>query len=302
MKAVSFDPTFCKMTNTSDRNGRALEYIIFAEIERQLANNPVQITARTVQSQSNDRQKYLNLPSSAQQKYELAARRVWEWLFKQLSANEQVQQLDRLSDNDAKRDDVTDIRIATNIRAINLSIKHNHKAIKHQRPASTAQHCGFALKSLEDVNFRRNDKAITERFRTIAHGYLYFRDLDQDIVLSELYVPTCELVANFINEFCLQPEKANHLFTFLCGNVSFYKVIFDEQYNRLSIQTFDRSSFVESVCAENDQSYVNLSFSNLWKISMRLHTTSSRITLSPSLKFDTQLKENTEIPEEVLLL
>ncbi|MBE9010789.1 hypothetical protein IQ250_11285 [Pseudanabaenaceae cyanobacterium LEGE 13415] len=110
------------MTNLSDRNGRAFEYIVFDEIEQNLANDSVQITPRTIQAQSNDRQKYLNLPLIMQQNYALAARRVRQWLIEQLSENEQIRSLDRLSDDDAKRGDVTDIRITTNGREINLSI------------------------------------------------------------------------------------------------------------------------------------------------------------------------------------
>lgn len=286
------------MRNLSSRNGRAFEYIVVSEIRRSLSAHQIQITARALQAQQKDQQKYLDLPTASQRKYQKAAERIFDWLEREFSISSRVLSIDRLSDDDARRGDVTDIRITTSSRQINLSIKHNHKALKHQRPASTTQHCGYPAKSSEDLQFRENYKAIIETFKGVSRNIHYFRELDEGVILNYLYVPICDLVAQSINELCLQAVHSNHLFTFLVGKTDFYKIIFNEQQNELRIQSFSKPSFVNSVIAQSVQSYVYLNFSNSWKVSMRLHTASSRIANNPSLKFDTQLNSDALIPEQ----
>ncbi len=47
-----------------------------------------------------------------------------------------------------------------------------------------------------------------------------------------------------------------------------------------------------NVIATVNKQYVLLSFDNGWEISMRLHTASSQLKNSPSLKFDTKALKN----------
>jgi hypothetical protein len=288
------------MSNSSDRNGRALEYRIVDELVRQIAREQIQLTPRAIQAQRNDRQKYLSLGETEQRKYSQCAKALFNWLDQHFSISSHTINLDRLSDNDAKKGDVTDIRLTIRSEQINLSVKHNHKALKHQRPASTAQHCGYSRRSFEDAEFRNHYKVIVNLFRGFVQDAFYFRDLEEGIVMNHLYIPTCHLVADFINQLCCPPEKANHLFRFLVGTTDFYKVIFDPSRSRLLIQLFAKPDFVESVIAEANQNYVYLNFANSWKLAMRLHTASSRLGGNPSLKFDTQLSDEIMMPGEVL--
>lgn len=275
-------------TNASDQYGRALEYSIVAEIIRQLPASQIQLTARTEKKQQIDFLKYASLPIKMQQSYQRFAICVFNWLKRDFSISDDLLQIDRLPDSSSRRGDVTDIRISTSFLQINLSVKHNHKALKHQRPSATAQHCGFIKGSKEDVDFRIEYKNIMQAFLVRAQGCSKFSDLDRVITLNDLYVPVCNLVTNFINQNCLHQVNASHLFSFLVGNNDFYKLIFKEKEQALLIEEFSRLPLPSNVNAQHNQNYIYLDFSNNWKVSMRLHTASSRIHSSPSLKFDTQ--------------
>jgi hypothetical protein len=284
------------MTNLSDRNGRALEYIIVEELEQKLPQNQVQLTSRAIQELQKNKQKYLSLSPTSQLIYKRCAARIYVWLEEEFSISSESLTVDLLPDKAGREGDVTDIRILRSLPQINLSVKRNHKALKHQRPASTAQHCGFPTKTPEDRKFREEYKVITKAFLSIAQDYYYFRDLGEGIKFTHLYCPICDLVAQSISQFCQSSTNANHLFKFLLGKTDFYKIIFNERLNELYIQFFNKSTNVSSVFAESQANYVRLEFDRLWKISMRLHTASSRITTNPSLKFDTQLDDSSLVP------
>ncbi|MBD3881393.1 HaeIII family restriction endonuclease [Phormidium tenue FACHB-886] len=288
------------MQNSSDRNGRALEYAVVVQLEQRLSPKKARLTTRAVQSQLKDEQKYLSLSVYQQQQFQAWANLVYDWLEAKFLISSQDLTIDRLADTDARAGDPTDVRLESSLQKINLSIKHNHKALKHQRPASTAQHCGYSIKTPEDLQFREQYQAVIKAFNVFTSGYSYFRDLETGIVSAHLYQPICELVARSINLFCCYPEKANHLFRFLVSDTNFYKLILDLREQELRIQPFHKPEFVDAVIAKNFRNYVHLDFSNAWRISMRLHTASSRITINPNLKFDTQLDDQTSIVEERL--
>ncbi|MGI0484711.1 HaeIII family restriction endonuclease [Pantanalinema rosaneae CENA516] len=275
------------LVNTSNQYGRALEYAIVAEMLQHLPNQ-VKLTPRALKDQQRDAIHYDNLPTATQQNYRQCAVQVVAWLQQNFSISNYLLTVDRLPDHASKQGDVTDIRIHYAQSSVNLSIKHNHTALKHQRPASTAQHCGFARKSSEDIAFRTAYKNTTQSFLMMAQGTFKFCDIDQRIIFEHLYIPICDLVANFIHQNGSQTASASHLFSFLVGRTDFYKLIFQERSKLLVVEEFSQLTIPESVIAQAQKNYVYLKFSNAWEISMRLHTASSRISNNPSLKFDTQ--------------
>jgi hypothetical protein len=285
--------------NTSNQNGRALEFIIVKKLLLYLEGTlNASLSARASKDQSRDSAHFIGLTPDMQRSYESCAIKITFWLESkfQISRSQNLL-IDRLPDDAAKRGDVTDIRLAFDLKEVNLSIKHNHLALKHQRPEGTAQHCGYIKKSGEDVLFRQQYKIIATKFLSIANGYSNFRDLPEGVVHKYLYTPICDLVAKFINTYCRLPDNANHLFKFLVGQTNFYKIIFDERRKIIKISEFSEIEDVISVRAESKGSYVYLYFSNNWHIAMRLHTASSRIARNPGLKFDTQPAQ-IEVPVE----
>jgi len=186
-----------------------------------------------------------------------------------------------------------------------LSIKHNHKALKHQRPPTTAERCGFLSKSTEDRIFRKQYEDITDIFLEQAWEqfpeatkFNEIKKRQNDFINKKLYLPVCNHVANFINSHCKESRNIIALFTFLVGKTDFYKII--DFTNEIHIYKFHEIDLPQSVKAETSgDSYVKLYFSNGWVISMRLHTAASN--LGKSLKFDTQPMNLDEmIPKEII--
>lgn len=283
----------------SNQQGRALEYAIVEQIIRNLPSDKVTLSSRTFPAQQRDYSKYISLPDHLITRYQKGAICLLGWLETEFSISQHRIEIDRLPDKSSNQGDVTDIRISSNSFCINLSIKHNHQALKHQRPASTVQHCGYPKASPEDVKFRQKYSQIIQDFRKISQGYNLFRDLEPSVIFDLLYTPICLLVSGSISTLCKSALTANHLFTFLTGNTDFYKVILPAQQNCIKIQEFIHIAPVESVLSAGDRNYVYLNFSNGWELALRLHTASSRIQPNPSLKFDTQ-PTKIYVPEQIL--
>jgi hypothetical protein len=74
--------------------------------------------------------------------------------------------------------------------------------------------------------------------------------------------------------------------------MNYYKIIVDTNAQTLTIQQFTQIQMPTNVMATVKRQYVNLTFENGWEISMRLHTASSQLKNSPSLKFDTKALKN----------
>jgi len=187
---------------------------------------------------------------------------------------------------------------------LNLSVKHNHFALKHQRPSTTAIRCGFAPKSKEDLEFRKDLGNITGAFiinssKDYPDATLFneIKSQSPTYINKNLYFPVCNLISGFINKYSDRINVVT-LFKFLVGDTDFYKVTaFKKQ---IVIEEFARLQKPTSVTTRlKGDSYIILNFSNGWDISLRLHTASSKIGKNPSLKFDTLLI-NSDMPSKYI--
>ncbi len=190
-----------------------------------------------------------------------------------------------------------------------LSIKHNHSAIKHQRPgALVVNQCGFLKNSPEDLTYKVEYGKIRVNF--LNHlvssqiNVTEFKEIEKiqpNFIKQQLYNPMCNLVCNFLNNHVSSNKiHAQHFFTFLTGTTEYYKIIVDE--NKIQIYEFLTASPVTSLYADiRGDSYVDVSFSNNWVISMRLHTAAKKIK-GISLKFDSQLLTAMNKPIEIINL
>lgn len=276
--------------NISNQNGRALEYKIVDFLLSKKSKFSVSLSRQAEKDQQRDIENYKKLPEKLRVGYGKCAEVVHDWLLEVLPTKEVA--LNKLTDQEAKKGDVTDIQILCKGKALNLSIKHNHKALKHQRPPTTANWCGYPKKSSEDLKFREKYAALMKRFLEGARKFnpdaVNFRDLtlaDPEYINDNLYKPVCELVVSTITNLCKSQANVIHLFQFLSGTTNFYKIIdFDDKVVILDLTTVDLPSSVSAKMKK--KSYVDLDFSNNWILSMRLHTAASK--LGRSLKFDTQ--------------
>ncbi|PJE47066.1 MAG: hypothetical protein CUR34_05935 [Sediminibacterium sp.] len=275
--------------NFSDKNGRGLEYIIVDSICKTFN---VKLTNAAVRDQERDKVKFDNLNDSLKFNFKNASTKIVEWLEGKFSLkNIPLIIVDRISDMASAKGDVTDIRIIFGDSEINLSIKHNHSALKHQRPGALPQQIGLVKSDLRSTRYRSDYQLIIANFIREAKrnfpGVTLFNEIkntDPDYINEKLYSPVCYLVSNFLNEN--NHESAADFFSFLVGNLSFFKIIVtSEQIRIIEFNDIPKpNSFTSEVVGD---SYVHLEFSNGWVIIMRLHTASSRLNTG-SLKFDTQ--------------
>ncbi|PSF30602.1 hypothetical protein C7H19_23570 [Aphanothece hegewaldii CCALA 016] len=279
------------MSNKSNQHGRALEFAIVQEICARLTGKVV-LTQRANDSQAKDSLHYALLSQKMQNDFLVCSQTIYNWLEQEftLSQTNQVN-IDRFPDLSGTQGNVSDIHIKLDLaREINLSIKHRNIALKHQRPKTTPQHCGYSRDSQQSRAFYTEYERIAARFAQQTSGRTKFNELPENIKSNYLYQPICQLITEFINSYCQSQTNAEHLFRFLTGTTDYYKIHFDGNKRTINIVEFANLPPVKSVLAKTEKQYIYLDFSNEWCISMRLHNASRRITKNPSLKFDTQPK------------
>lgn len=278
--------------NISDQMGRALEYAI---VEYFIDNTDgIAPIGATLHDQVREKVKFDGLTDEQQAHYELSAEKIFEWAGNEwdLAGSKDVN-IERLPDSAAKQGDVTDIRLTIDGEIHNLSIKHNHTALKHQRPGSLPQQCGFAKKTEEDKDYRKKYQTLKDTFlENVEANFPHFTEFNEikaeegNFINKNLYDPICSLYTEFLNEHGKNPEVAQFFFSFLVGMMDFYKLVVYAEH--IEVMEFAEMPSVKRLDAEQvSDSYINVDFFNGWKISMRLHTASSRFE-GVSLKFDTQ--------------
>lgn len=282
--------------NISDQNGRSFEYSIVTEFAKQPG---VSLTERAIADQSRDKSKFDTLPAELRHRFEIAAAAIVNILtMKEYFIAGSL--IDRLPDTDAMAGDVTDIRLTLkNGKPINLSIKNNHHALKHQRPPSLMQQLGFPKKSAEDLTYRRDLQNAFNDFYRAAGGISAtaenFRDIEAlspGFIDSNLYGPVCDLVFRNLKHFLQNQDCCRKFFTFLVGNTDYIKIVLSgESLEITDFYAIPAPTQCEVTQNPAQRSYIYLHFNNGWIISLRLHTASSRMGSygdTPSTKFDTQ--------------
>lgn len=276
--------------NISDQNGRALEFKIVHDL---ISILKIDVPESTLLDQKRDEIKYQQLNGDLQIRFEDSSKKIVQWLIDTFRIDKfNDTQVIRIKDGDSKKGDVTDIRITYNKQTLNLSIKHNHNAIKHQRPSALPTQAGFDKKSQIASKYRIEYQTVLDTFNTLVKkqfpGISLYNEIkfqDENFINDHLYSPMCDIVNDFINKQ-FQVTNASSFFTFLVGSINFYKIVV---YNdKVYITKFSEIEMPINCKAEKlGKSYIILKFSNGWNLKMRLHTASSRIQ-SNSLKFDTQ--------------
>ena len=273
----------------SNDNGRVLEYLIVNEIIK-VFGSKVSLSENTIREQKRDFDKVPGVKENVIKNMKLSTVKITTWIKSIVTYNNLL--VERLIDGEGTNGDVTDIRISYGEEVLNLSIKHNHMALKHQRPMSTPQHFNFNKGSEIDVDFRKEYLLILEKFRNHVLSYkpniVLYKEV-VDVIPELLYLPICELVSKFINKHGVETSKSNDYLKFLVGNTNFKKVIVFPN-STIKIMSFDnipQSHKTSSIVKNN--SHVEVDFNNGIVLSMRLHTASSRFSQN-SLKFDTKTK------------
>jgi hypothetical protein len=270
--------------NNSDRNGRALEYIVCLELVK-LKNFNLTAQAKTLNIR--DKNKFLSLPSSLQSDYKSASTNIAKWVDSQFpnTSNANVYRL-----NDTP-DDPSDFIITDSNKKISISLKHNHEALKHPRPYSFAQACDYDKGTIEDIYHRNLMTTATNNFRNLINGKSLFNQC-QATAIDKLYNDVCSACKLAIDLWQRTDSNlASNLFKFLVSN-GFYKVIVETK-NGITVRVQDYQSIPipSTVNTKVSGNRLILEFNNGWVLNLRIHNASSRISQAPSqlsLKFDAQ--------------
>ena len=277
----------------SNINGRSLEYLLVKLISD---NNPnITISESTMNAQNRDEANISILNSELKTTMESSCLKIYDWIITEL---EELTEVIRFTDYQGTLGNPTDIKVISNSRDLNISLKHNNDAVKHQRPSATAQQFGYQKRSSEDLLFRTKYESILDDFYDIciesdpeAKKYNEVTDLTYDF----LYKPMNDLVVSFINEFGNKPNNRNHYIKFIFGYENIFRVIANG--GQVNIVPNVPSTDIISISAEryslgdetiDMKNYIKIIFNGEFFIIQRLHTASSLIE-SRSLKYDTRM-------------
>ena len=274
--------------NNSDRNGRALEYAIVMELSK-ITN--ATLTNRANNDNLRDKPKFDAIAQQSpvlSQQFIIAGVKISNWISNQF-VNEKIT-IDRLPDSN---ESVTDITITSPLKKIELSLKHNHLALKHPRPYSIAQACGYAKNSTQDISHRNLMRDVDNSFRKLVNGIQNYNNCPKTCILN-LYNNVYEACQISINNWAnTDKHLAKNLFGFIVNN-GFFKVIVNTGKDlTVKVQDFLAFGDVSTVKAliNHKSNYLTLIFNNGWEISLRVHTAATKISKPNSqlsLKFDAQ--------------
>lgn len=269
----------------SNTLGRAFEYALCQKIVSYFTN--ITLTDRAIFEQSKDKNYYDSLSSVEKIKYDIATNRICsEWLNSKILESK-TYTLDRLPDSAGVNGDVTDIRLKTSDSIVNISLKHNHNALKHPRLTRVPKWIDIDSDSkyASDYNNILNSFLLkANNLSSTATLFSELIDIDNEFVFNNLYDPLCNLVSNYLSQNIKTSSQVESLFKFMVGKYNFYKIIDTRDY--ILIQDFIDLKIPTNVKINKiDKSYIQMIFNNGVILTLRLHTASSRIS-TKSVKFD----------------
>lgn len=291
----------------SNDNGRALEARLVEVITQQ--NSKIRLIGSTNSDQIRDLVHFYALPIDQQKDFsDFSLRYIQEILVQEIDS------IERLKDTVAKQGDVTDIRIIYKDKSVrNISLKHNHDACKHQRPAALIKNQLGILDKELDAQYRRELHTIYENFQSKVlpedseNGDYLFRlvkERDPSLITS-LYSDVCNLVKKYLLEYA-DEESIKKYFRFLVGNTTFEKVSVYPKTRTIMIKDFtsvaDATAVIDAHIHPNN-GHLIVKFNNNFILDMRLHTASSRFVRGKalSLKFDSVVDmDNAPVPQRSL--
>lgn len=292
----------------SNNNGRALEArLVDIIIQR---NPSIQPLGSTLNDQTRDLQHFNALSPLYQKEFSDFSNRY----IQELSIHN-IQSIERLKDTAAMQGDVTDIRLIYKDNTIrNISLKHNHDACKHQRPAALIKNqLGIQNQALDqqyrqelDLIYRNFSSLVLPQDKDENGNYLFKLVKERNPKLIEkLYTDVYQLVKKYLLNHT-DPQSVQTYFKFLVGNTDFEKVTLYANHRKIVIKDFssiaDATKIIDAdICPRTG--YLTVKFDNNFILNMRIHTASSKFALgrSLSLKFDSSVDmDNAPVPQRII--
>lgn len=273
---------FMPISNTL---GRAFEYALCAKIVSSFSN--ISFTYRTIEEQEKEKHYFNSLSIEEKANYDISTSKICsDWLDSKLIPSINYT-LDRLPDSAGVSGDVTDIRIQNSDITINISLKHNHNALKHPRLTRVPKWININTDSKYTSAYTIIwDSFLSKAYNLLPNATLFSEliGIDSQFVFNNLYNPLCNLVSSYLSDNIKTSYQVESLFKFMVGKYNFYKII--DTKDCVLIQNFIDLKIPTTVeIKQSDKSYITMDFSNGVVLKLRLHTASSRL-VTRSIKFD----------------
>ena len=304
------------MTSASSRQGKAYEYACLMSLYRELRHyHPVSIeqnSSLTVNKAAYDSidqvlQDVFNISADAATKVILD----FEPLLSERCDDELVLSLQK--DSEGEKGDVRDILAIKQAQnwEIGLSIKHDHKAVKHSRLSKTIDFGAKWYGVPCSGKYWKVVMPIFDRMEKEHERGIKWRDIPDTV--DTIYDP---VLTAFVSEIKQAYNKnqaiASKIAEYLLGKYDFYKVISIDNKKQTLVQAFNFKGTINQPsdhCLPKIQApvsllptriikiekrpncpkknYVDLYMDNGWTFSLRIHTADEIV--EKSLKFDVQL-------------
>lgn len=211
-------------------------------------------------------------------------------LQKQLEQNESPINFVILTDDNGKKGDVADIRIELEQqKCIRISCKRNNTSIKHPRPTGIINHL-FTSNPITCNIEKHHYKSVNNAQYQAIKEYSKFKDLPQDMK-DTLYLKINEHILQILAKadrhalsvfttFTLNLSYEHDVLTYNNGKITY------KRYEGIGVALPEQVSITFHMKSNNT---IIGCINNVPKFSMRLHTASSRITKTLSLKYDVQI-------------
>lgn len=301
------------MSNASNNNGRAYEYISLITLQKEIAK----IRSAEIEKNSSYEAALSDwnlIPRELQKSLEISAKTATYALFdyepRILEKDNESLVLKIQADTKGKEGDVRDIVITrNNIQwEIGLSLKHNHFAVKHSRLAKTLDfgEKWYGIKC--SSNYWQEIKPIFSYLGNDCRGLKWSEIHDK---IGKVYIP---LLTAFKNELLrannIDASIPGKLVEYLLGKFDFYKVISLDTKKVTQIQTYNLrgklnqaavkvkpkiiipvaslpTRIIDIVFKPESTNTIELYMDNGWQFSFRIHNATTYV--ETSLKFDIQI-------------
>ncbi len=299
------------------KSGKAFEFALLNAFYDLLRDNKMNVNVGDDKSLSYAMQYYSEFPKSDRQAFDTAAKTavsffpdVEPMLFYQ--KGDSSMNLSLASDSRGQKGDVRDILIQSSLKkwAIGISAKNNHKAVKHPRLSQSIDFGASWLDLPVSDRYFEKIEPIFSKLKKLKNNGPETKWSELENIQRDFYLPILEHFKDELLRLDVQNKGvvAAKLVGYLIGKQDFYKVI--KTKGMITIQAFNLQGtlnlpspyrkpsaripklnlpdrIIDLSLKKGSKSTLELTMSNGWQMSFRIHNASSRI--EPSFKFDINL-------------
>lgn len=288
IKKLNLDTCICNSCSSSSKqniNGKSLEYCIC-----KIINDEYKIKC-TSEDYDTYKTKFEQLSTKEQDYFEKSAKLTVQHIKKLFKDKTPVSTFLN-PDSKGKESIVADVIVHHSDNThTSFSIKNNKFSSKHQRPGAFMERC-----DMPDKEYRKNIKLINDKFFSRFAEEKLFKNISSNDIQT-LYKDVNEEVVKHLR--LLNKHQIQCMFKFINSVDKNLHII---KNNKKNIEIYDctKKSIPTRVTVHiNDLNHIVLKFNNRYIFDLRLHTASSRITQTLSLKYDTVLTNIDEMYSKV---